>query len=387
MINLHIYPSPITNESRIEREVATIESLGIFTSIEVAGVAAVGLPTTELLGDHGVVRRFASEAGSHGVLARAGKTVAFRRAVFDHYSSQHVSVINCHSVAALPLCVALKRATGASLVYDTHELETEASAAIGLRRPIYKLVERRGIQHVDHTFTVTESIEDWYRDTYGLTSIDTVYNFPSREQTSETGDKQYFRAKFGLSDKQRIYLYQGVLGPGRGIEVVARAFRESLIQDGVLVLLGYGPLESDIREWAATSSRIFFHPAVPPRDLGSLTGTADVGLVPTVGSQCLSYYYSAPNKMFQYWSAGIPVIASPLPEHARFLGRYPAGVLMESDTIGSFLAALRALDKLDPVTTAAGIAKAKEELCWETYEELFSRRYENLAKGQRGREK
>jgi hypothetical protein len=91
--------------------------------------------------------------------------------------------------------------------------------------------------------------------------------------------------------------------------------------------------------------------------------------------------------MFQYWSAGIPVIASPLPEHARFLGRYPAGVLMESDTIGSFLAALRALDKLDPVTTAAGIAKAKEELCWETYEELFSRRYENLAKGQRGREK
>lgn len=379
MINLHVYPSPITNESRIEREVATIGSLGIFSAVEVAGITAPGLADSEPLGDCGLVRRFASEAGSHGLLARAGKTLAFGRAVSDYYSDKPVAVINCHSVAALAVCVSLKRATGARLVYDTHELETEASAAVGLRRPIYKIAERRGIKHVDHTFTVTESIEHWYREAYGLTAIDTIYNYPSREQVGGRVDRRYFRALFDLPDSARIYLYQGNLGIGRGLDMVARAFREGLVPDGVVVFLGYGPLEAEIREWASASSRIFFHPAVPPGDLAPLTGAADVGLAPTEGSRCLSYYYSAPNKMFQYWRAGIPVVASHLPEHERFLRRYPAGTLTESGSVESFVAACRDLERRDPDVIASGIAKANEELCWERYRGLFQSRYEKLA--------
>jgi glycosyltransferase involved in cell wall biosynthesis len=385
LINLHVYPSPITNESRIEREVATISSLGIFTSVEVAGIAAPGLADAAPLGEQGRVRRFAYEAGSRGLLARAGKTFAFGRAVLQHYSSQPLSVINCHSVAALPACVALKRSTGARLVYDTHELETEASAAVGLRKPIYKVAERRGIRQVDHTFTVSESIEGWYREAYGLTKVDTIYNYPSRAQAGGPADKQYFRRMFGLPDSARVYLYQGVLGAGRGLEMVARAFTESLVPDGVVIFLGYGPLESEVRRWAAASSRVFFHAAVPPGELGSVTGAGDVGLAPTIGAQCLSYYYSAPNKMFQYWHAGIPVVASRLPEHERFLSRYPAGTLTDSDSMESFVKACRVLEAQDPDVISSGIAKARDELCWETYTDLFKRRYERLA-GCTGRE-
>lgn len=379
VINVHVYPSPITNESRIERTAATISSLGIFTSVEVAGIAAPGLADCESLGENRLVRRFASEAGSHGLLARVGKTIAFGRAVLEHYSTRPVSVINCHSVASLAACVSLKRATGARLVYDTHELETEASAAVGVRKPIYKLAERRGISHVDHTFTVTESIENWYREAYGLTNIDTVYNYPSRAQASGAADGRYFRAMFGVPDSARIYLYQGILGAGRGLEMVARAFAEDRVPGGVVVFLGYGPLEDEVRRWAAASRRIFFHPAVPPGDLAPLTSAADVGLAPTVGARCLSYYFSAPNKMFQYWRAGIPVVASRLPEHERFLNRYPAGVLTESDDVESFVRACRDLERRDPAVIASGIARANDDLCWETYFDLFKSRYEHLA--------
>jgi len=226
---------------------------------------------------------------------------------------------------------------------------------------------------------VTESIEDWYRKVYALTDVDTLYNFPSRAQAPGAVDKRYFRDLYHLPDSSRIYLYQGVLGSGRGLEMAAKAFGESLIQDGVLVLLGYGPMESEVKGWADASSRIFFHPAVPPGDLQSLTGAADVGLAPTVGSQCLSYYYSAPNKMFQYWRAGIPVVASQLPEHERFLTRYPAGVLTHSDSIQSFVTACQALENGDPAVIALGIAKANDELRWENYTELFKSRYEDLA--------
>ncbi len=380
MINLHVYPSPITHESRIEREVETIGSLDIFTSIEVAGVAAEGLPGQQPLGQHGLIRRFAGDTDSRKLPARVAKTMALGRAVLKHYSSKPLSVINCHSVAALPACVALKRATGAKLVYDTHELETETSLTVGLRRPIYKIAERRGITHVDHTFTVTESIEDWYRDTYGLTAIDTLYNFPSREQVADPTDPDYFRRLYGLDDSVRVYLYQGVLGAGRGLETISRAFSESLIQDGVVVFLGFGPQEPTVREWADASSQVFFHPAVPPDELASLTGAANAGLVPTPPSQSLSYRYSAGNKLFQYLRAGIPVVATRLPEHERFLGRYSAGSLMDSYDVDSFARACHSLASMDQSAIAAGLAKASVELCWENYTDLFRRRYEHLAK-------
>lgn len=382
MINLHVYPSPITNESRIEREVATIGSLGIFSGIEVAGVSAPGLADSQPLGDYARVRRFAAEPASHGLLARAGKTLVFGREVLRHYSSEPLAVINCHSVAALPACVVLKRRTGARLVYDTHELETETASAVGLRRLVFKASERWGVGDVDHTFTVSKSIEDWYRANRGLTDIDTVYNFPSRAQIGRAPDKQYFRRLFDLPDSIPIYLYQGILAPGRGIEMVSRAFARSEVH-GVIVFLGFGPLEVEVKQWAADSPRVFFHPAVPPGELGSLTGAADVGLVLTVGSECLSHYYSAPNKLFQYWHAGIPVVASRLPEFERFMRRYPAGALSDSDSVESFVDACVALSRQDPAEIASGIANANRDLRWETYFDLFKRRYEQLARSTR----
>jgi glycosyltransferase involved in cell wall biosynthesis len=350
----------------------------MFSRIEVAGVLVPGLRESEPLADTVLIRRFATEANSNRFLARSGKTVSFGREVVNHYSSLPVSVINCHSVASLPACIALKRSTGARLVYDTHELETEASAAVGVRRPVYKAIERLGLKFVDHTFTVSESIEDWYRRTYGLTRIDTIYNYPSQEQANSEDNRDYFRRRYGTPDTATIYLYQGVLGEGRGIEAVVEAFRTSLVSDGLLVLLGYGPLEDRARDWARECERIVYHPAVSPREVAALTGAADVGLVPTPGSRCLSYYYSAPNKMFQYWRAGIPVIATDLPEHRRFLDRYHAGVLTESSSPGSFAAACRDLQGQDPDRISEGLSRANVDLRWESYDDLFRARYEKL---------
>jgi glycosyltransferase involved in cell wall biosynthesis len=380
MINLHVYPSPITHESRIEREVETIGSLDIFTSIEVAGVATEGLPQQQSLGEYGTVRRFAAEADSNSLPSRVAKAFGLGRAVLRHYSSKPVTVINCHSVSALPACVALKRATGAKLIYDTHELETEATAAVGFRRPIYKIAERRGIRHADHTFVVTETIEDWYRERYGLTNIDTIYNFPSRGQSTPTSgiDTSYFRRLYSLPDSTRTYLFQGALGSGRGLEVVAEAFAHSRVRDAVVVFLGFGPYESQVKRWAESNERIFFHPAVAPQALPSLTAAADVGLVPTPPSVSLSYYYSAGNKLFQYLRAGIPVIATRLPEHERFLNKYSAGSLMETYDVDSFVQACRSLDAKDPRQLSAGLARASDELCWENYTDLYRRRYEEL---------
>lgn len=375
MINLHVYPSPISNESRIEREVATLHKFRIFDDIEVAGVQAAGLPAEGTIGG-ATVRRFATEANSHSLRSRVGKTLGFGRAVWEHYRSQPLAVINCHSVAALPACIALKRATGAVLVYDTHELETESTMAVGKRRPIYKLIERLGIRSVDHTFTVSKSIEDWYRRRYGITAIDTIYNFPSDSQSAgSSADRRYLRDHFGIDDGVTIYLYQGVLGRGRGLDIALDAFRDNMLPESALVIVGYGTLEPEVRQAAATLDNIHFHPAVSPTELPRITCSADVGVVLTSGEGCLSYYYSAPNKMFQYWRSFIPVIASDLPEHRRFLAHYPAGAVAVDESPSAFRQAAHLLASQDHEHLASALARANEDLRWEKYEDLLHQRY------------
>lgn len=378
MINLHVFPATIANDSRLAREISTIESLELFTAIEAAGVSSPELPSEEPIGTRSTVRRLAAESDSYSLFARSGKTITFGWALYQHYRNEPLAVINCHSLSALPACIALKKATGARLVYDPHELETEASAVVGIRKPIFKFIERTGIRHVDHTFTVSESISQWYRARYGLVNIDTIYNFPSQEQVSGPTDRGYFRRKFDIPESHTIYLYQGILGEGRGIATAVEAFTNGLMPEASLVLLGYGPWEDKAREWMSTCEGVHFHEAVSPNHLSTLTRAADVGLAPTQASRCLSYYYSAPNKLFQYWRAGIPVIASALPEHRRFVERYAAGVLMDLDTAQSLALAAQNLKSIDIETIRDGLSRANEEIRWESYTDLFRERYSAL---------
>ena len=52
---------------------------------------------------------------------------------------------------------------------------------------------------------------------------------------------------------------------------------------------------------------------VPHEQVTSITQQADLGIAP-IQNVCLSYYYCAPNKVFEYLLGGIPVIGSNFPE-------------------------------------------------------------------------
>lgn len=362
MINIHLYPSPFLNESRILREAGTLSRLALFDRIDLVGVGQQGLQGIEQLQDDIRIVRLARRGGG-GLAGKVAGTCDWSQAVYRRYRRQPIACINCHSVAMLPLAVMLKRSTGARLVYDAHELETETNGLRGVRQFLTRRVERALIGHADHCIFVGSAIEQWYVRQYGLRNTSVLYNCPPRRQVAPT---DRFRKAFSIAPELPIFLYQGVIGEGRGMRGLVEAFT-ALAGRAALVVMGYGTLAEWFAGEAARRDGIYFHPAVAPAQLLDFTAAADFGLSVIEGSS-LSYEYCMPNKLFEYVMAGKPVLVSPTREQADFVRVNGIGEVAGGTSPAAIeQAALRLLAR-DPATLRAALARTREQYCWETQE-------------------
>jgi glycosyltransferase involved in cell wall biosynthesis len=134
--------------------------------------------------------------------------------------------------------------------------------------------------------------------------------------------------------------------------------------------MGWGRLEPELRRQVAAEGlgeRVIFTTPVPQAELLDHTRGADIGVIPylPVG---LNNRYSAPNKLFEYMAAGIPIVASRLPELTRFVDGLRIGRTVEPGDPRALAAAVNGL--LGDAEARARIAeRAREaslEYCWQT---------------------
>ncbi len=374
MINLHIYPSPFTRESRILRETAVIAEHCRFERIIMVGVLAPGLPERERVDERREIWRF-PRPPARGLIAKLLTTWRWSRLVYAAFRHERVACVNCHSLPVLRLCVKLASATGARLIYDTHELETETNGLGGVRKVLSKFVERRLIRRPDAIIVVSQSIGEWYARTYGIPAPTLVLNAPPVTATART---RILRDNLGISDSQRIYLYLGVLAPGRGIELLCAAFDSLPGERPALVFMGEGVLEPQIRAYAARNPDIHLAPAVAPAEVLHFTASADVGLC-VIENTCLSYAYCMPNKIFEYIHAGIPTVSSDLPELRRVVSEENIGVIARDFTVSGIADAVSKMQSLDLAAFRPHLQKAAETYSWSRQAEKLLQLYRSLS--------
>jgi glycosyltransferase involved in cell wall biosynthesis len=373
MINIHLYPSVFLNEARILREAETLHNLGMFERIDLVGAGSSGLPVNEAVMATINIVRLEHRDRLSGLVAKAQFMFIWSLAVFRCYRKAPVSCINCHSLSTLPVGVLLKRVTGAKLVYDTHELETEANGLRGVRKYISKKVERQLIGYVDYTVFVGKLIRDWYEEAYGLTNTVVVYNCPRLRNVTHS---DYFRSRYGILRELPIFIYQGVLSEGRGVDSTVEAF-SSLKDTAALVVMGYGPLEDWVRNKANEHNNIFYHPAVPPSELHAYTCAADYGLS-IIEPTALSYEYCMPNKLFEYAMARKPVLVSPTQEQKEFVERQNIGIVIENTSAKSIKAGVIQMLGTGHQSFLAALESTVREYNWETQEVKLKRIYQDL---------
>ena len=199
---------------------------------------------------------------------------------------------------------------GAALIYDSHELWTEQSAVAG--RPAIRLfwarLESRLIKRVDAVIAVSASIGRALETEHNLgKSVAVVRNMPPFRPPV---DSNRIRSELDLDRSCPVVLYQGGFLTDNGLAEQIEAMRS--VQSGVLVLLGGGPMEQALRQQvrdAALMERVYFLPRVPFHDLHEYTCSADIGLC-LIKPSGRSFELSMPNKLFEYFMAGLPVLGS-----------------------------------------------------------------------------
>jgi glycosyltransferase involved in cell wall biosynthesis len=362
MLNIHIYPSPLTHESRILRITDALAGAGIFDRIEVIGVSADRLPFREKLDEKRSLVRIPRKlfANRDGFIAKLTKNIEWSCRVFSYLKGRKIEAVNAHSLAVLPLSALVSAFTGARLIYDTHELETETSGYKGVRQKFGKLIERIFIRRCDMIFVVSDSIADWYANEYNVVRPTVVRNIPQFKVDASV-EKPASIERLNLSKHKILFIYQGGFIAGRGIERLLEVFAK--LPDANLVCMGSGPLADSVADAAARYENIYLIPSVKPSEVLNYTKSADIGICLTDNS-CLSHYYSLPNKIFEYLHAGLPIIVNPLKEQRILVEENACGWVAPEDE-GDFIDLVGSIDRLAIERCKDGIAAANRSLSWD----------------------
>lgn len=374
-MNIHIYPSTFANESRILKIVRSLRGHTVFTRVMVLALWKEGFPRHEVLGQGIEVLRVAPLFGGalHGWGGRLLKAVGWYIGVLWALRSMQVSCFNCHSLSVLPLAVLVKYWKRCVLVYDPHELETETAGLSGRRQWLARRVEGALIRRAETVCVVSRSIADWYVERYRIKPVWVVRNLPYRSEPAPLRTGALRRA-IGLAPEAQLFLYQGLLAPGRGVGMLIDAFSE--MPDRHLVFMGYGELEGRIREAAAQHANIHFMPAVPPSQVKDYTVDADVGIA-LIENVCLSYYMCLPNKLFEYVACGVPAVVSDFPEMGRFVEEYDCGWKTAPDAL-DLRQLMQGLTAGELAAKRANTRDSGRLYCWEEEEKMLLAMYQTL---------
>jgi glycosyltransferase involved in cell wall biosynthesis len=364
---LHLVLNPVSYDSRVLKETGSILALWPGVPLEIAALHEHGTPEEEDMGGRQVRRwRLTTRSLPRNLLSQLIKYGEWYLRVSRYYGNKSLKIIHCHDLEPLPVAVALKRKTGAKLIYDAHELETENFAEsekgvmLSIRQWLLRRQEHRLIPHVDRIITVSPSIRAWYQKKYPQKRVHLIRNIPA--STGSAVSTVPLRAALGVPDDVLLFLYLGGLTRGRGIEAILDAFSRAEVVHHVL-FMGNGPLAESVKQAAQSCRRIHHRNPVPPSDVVATTAGADVGLC-LIDDTCLSKRFCLPNKLFECLVAGLPVVVSDLPDQADLVRRYKAGWIVTPSGENITRLLLR-LDIKNTRGVREGLSSRVADLRWE----------------------
>lgn len=274
--------------------------------------------------------------------------------------AQKPDVIHTNDLNTLTASFQAAKKLGCKLVYDSHEICVENNNMRGVYKKLNALCENAFIRRVDKMVCVSHAAADYFSEKYDIEKPMVITNCSLKKEQVKASEK---------ADGFQV-LNHGQYYAGRGYDVIVDA--APLLKgypEIKIALRGFGSMEEELREKAKKdgSENVIFYPPVNVNELIPEASKAMVGVAITECT-CINFKLSVSNKLFEYASAGLPVIMSDIPEHRYLNEKYGIGIILEKDTPECFAEAVKKLyeDKEFYNTCAENAQKMSDEVNWET---------------------
>jgi glycosyltransferase involved in cell wall biosynthesis len=291
--------------------------------------------------------------------------------LFFYLLFHKTGLIFANDLDTLPAAFLISKIKGVKLIYDTHEYFTETPELTN--RPfvqkIWKSIENFIFPKLNTIITVNQSIAELYSNRFGK-HIDVVRNIP----ISFTPSKIKSRIELRLPENKKIILIQGTgINKDRGAEEACQMME--YLDDFVLLIIGSGDVIPDLKEIIKRKHlehKIIIINKLPFKELRQYTMNADLGLAIDKNTNS-NYYYSLPNKLFDYIHAEIPVLSTKLIEINKIIDQYNIGYYIENHNPEHMANVVRHIfaDQETYTDKMKNCSIAKEKLCWEIEEEVL----------------
>lgn len=273
---------------------------------------------------------------------RGTPLTGFEYAYYRRARALSPDVVHVFDLPLLRVGTALKRATGARLVYDMREFYPEQARLADGQRERLHAFEARHIGQADVRITVNPLLAEAISERYGGVEVEVIQL--ALEAPAGLHDRRHdlFRQRFGIAQDRRILLYQGWLAAEENLELVVESLA-TIAAPVDLVFMGYGDLQPELERRAVmygVRDRVHFVPAQPRDEFLRYTASADVGLIPYPATRNVNQRLASTYKLYEYIAARLPLLVNELPFIRKVVVENGFGIAADLETDEGLAAAI-----------------------------------------------
>jgi glycosyltransferase involved in cell wall biosynthesis len=295
----------------------------------------------------------------------------------------HADFIHCHDVLPLPAAWVLARWHRAPLIYDARESVPDLYP--GRKGRVMAWIEQFVLVRADAVITVGERLAGSLKRR-GAKQVIIIGNWKRLEDYDIPLERlESERQHLQLQPNDCVISYFGALDPTREVMPLIDAVAQ--LPHVILLIGGRGMIEAEVKVAAARTPNIRWLGWVPMDEIPLYTHLS------TAVYYCLNFdqssqtqlsvgnnYYSTPNKLFEAFAAGKPIIARlGIGEIGAILEQIPAGILLKEVTTESLKIAIQQL--MNPAARAtleAAALQGRSQYNWSVAEQRLKELYEAL---------